>query len=155
MRKCAVRAVFILAMAYLGHASAASKDRDWKLGRVLDSTSSKTTFETGASSNTTTTGTATANTTGTATSAGGTTISGTGELTEERRKQLDGIVVQTDAQGASTSRSKLSSTTSSESTQSPAHETPKDSLVGGHADFAAALWICAVLLDSALGLPRV
>ena len=46
---------------------AGDKDRDWKLGRVLDSTSSKTTFATGATTSTSGTSTATSNTNGTAT----------------------------------------------------------------------------------------
>ena len=35
----------------LSLASAGDKERDWKLGRVLDSTSSKTTFATGVNHN--------------------------------------------------------------------------------------------------------
>ena len=52
----------------------AAKDRDWKLGRVLDSSSSKTTLATGSTSNTTSAGNATANATGTTTTAGGTSF---------------------------------------------------------------------------------
>jgi hypothetical protein len=51
----------------------ADKARDWKLGRVLDSTSSKSTFATGATTSTSGTSTATANTNGTASTVGGTT----------------------------------------------------------------------------------
>ena len=60
-------------LALCTSALAKDKDRDWKLGRVLDSTSSKSTFTTGATSTTNTNGTATANTNGTATTTGGTT----------------------------------------------------------------------------------
>jgi hypothetical protein len=65
----------IIVAVFLWHAlvHAATKDRDWALGRVLDSTSSKTTFQIGATSTTNTTGTATANTSGTATTAGAST----------------------------------------------------------------------------------
>jgi len=57
---------------------AATKERAWELGRVLDSTSSKTTFQTGATSTTNTTGTSTAHTSGTAmTSGAGTSLNAT------------------------------------------------------------------------------
>ena len=56
----------------------AAKDREWKLGKVLDSSSSKTTFATGASINSTSTGSTTAYTTGYITpSASGTSVDAT------------------------------------------------------------------------------
>jgi len=73
MRNTAAFTLIVLAIASSGEA----KDRDWKLGLVLDSKSSQTTLATGATTNTTGTVTATAQTTGTATTAGGTTFGNT------------------------------------------------------------------------------
>jgi hypothetical protein len=61
--------ICLLSLTSIG--SAADKNRKWKLGRVLDSTSSKITFATGATSSTSGTSTATSNTSGTVTPGGG------------------------------------------------------------------------------------
>jgi hypothetical protein len=73
-----IRFTIVLILSCAGLAAAAEKERDWKLGRVQDSTSSKTTLQVGATSTTNTTGTATATTNGTATTTGaGTSLNAT------------------------------------------------------------------------------